>query len=288
VPRECQGASRPFLIQGAFLAQGATKKGASGMGDVEGETKSIRNYSVIDVIAIFSALAIILGFVFFNGFSYQLNWHLLQFMTPTDFVSAASYYVFGALIAGFLFFRTSYSDYDPDQFVMKPLASWLRTDYPLLSPEGAKAHRSATKFARFLAFFPVASVVFFFSVNLFLHWKLSFQAYIFWFVLSGLPYAMFSWIHMMTLERKAALRRSIGVKGIVINSIIIVLAYGLFEGWNVATADVKNVVVYLTDNTKQQGIFVYRFSTGVATKQPGSATITFLPDDKIAKLELLN
>jgi len=243
-------------------------------------------YSIIELIAVFTALTIVLGFTFFIGFCWQLDWRFFQFMTPSDYVTVATSYVFAVPLSVLAYTRMSYSDYDPDMSFFRSLNKWLHTEFVPISKEEAKYHLLGTRIARYLIIFPAIPILLG-PIAILVHWQIiGPHSFVFLLVVSSLPYTIFTCVHSMALERKSAERRAIGLKGLIIVSFLIVLSYGLFQGGRISDSTTKNVTITELDGTKITGVFVYHFAYGVALKQPRSPTITFLPDTKTSRLEL--
>jgi hypothetical protein len=209
-------------------------------------------------------------------------------MTVQDFITAATYYVFVIPVLWYGYSQLSKADHDPRKSLFRILPIYFVTDAPPITETEAKVHQAILKVTRGLLVLPALFVVIAFSTAL-ARWTLI-SPHMFGplFVASVVPYTLLIFIHSIALERKAAERRFIVLKGLAIIGLMVMFMYGGFEGAQIADAQHENVSVHMTDGHEINGVFVYRFSSGVAVRYIGGTSIYFLPESEISDIELLS
>jgi hypothetical protein len=253
----------------------------------ESISQQTKRFSVVEVIGGFSALSIVLGFVFLTGYCWILDWRLLRFMTAQDLVWAAANYVFVFAVLAVGYNRLDYSDHEARTSLFRALLQLFATEPKPLTREQVDNHQLVKRIALWTLTLPAFAAVYFVA-DLFFKWDLLPKLLtIALFVASSLPFTIITYFHSIVLERTAADRRFVAVKGGITVGTIMVFVYGLFMGAVVGDARSNDIAVHMKDGRQIESVLVYRFSSGVAFRYIGATSVHYIPESEIADLELL-
>ena len=120
--------------------------------------------TVAEFLAAVSAVGVGLGFVFLVGVCSQLEWRLLQFAGPQDFLSVACTFVFAIFI--FAIGYASYSEHGAQGSFFWIVLRYFEADYPPITPSEARTHRVVRNIAMATLALPLIMVLISFALVL--------------------------------------------------------------------------------------------------------------------------
>lgn len=242
-------------------------------------TTGIRLERIVGLIAAFSALSMSLGYVYDIGYLSAIDSRLLQFLALSDFLAAATSHVFTLLVSvllilGFWIFNV---------FAKRGLAFEY---YNLLVSDDVPDESLARRFWRLefgiLTFLLI--VVGILAVS-YAFWGGN------WFTptitgISSTGIVIVSMLEGVRSTPSVATRRAVvgALGGLALFSFV--YYYGDARGQIVSGSMTNDLTLYLSDGRMVNCVLIHKFADGISYKEVGDAKPFYVPNAKIARIQL--
>lgn len=242
----------------------------------------------IGFLTIFSALAVVLGYIFELAFVSAFDARLLQFLTVEDYVTAASFYIFAVPVA---VVGTTFVIPDNIQLPhrVRAIIQYYFVDNRVFLPEQRKrARKVGTYIAVVAAVVAAVLIVVGFADNKWIalpHRLRRIGEFLlpacFWLLSVGLA------VRFLANVVDPRERRFGGFTALVLVSAFAMYLYGGYEGNIIREISQNDVKVFQKDGRELDAVLVGHFSQGVAVRYVGDGKVYFVPSDNVAQIELV-
>jgi hypothetical protein len=242
----------------------------------------------VGFLTVFSALAIVLGYVFELAFVSTFDARLLQFLTVEDYVSAASFYVFAVPVA---LFGTTVVVSDNIQLphrVRGIVQYYFLDDRVFTAEQRKRARRTGTYIALIAAGLVAALLAIGFVDGKLIALPLPLRRVgefvvpaCLWLISVGIA------VRFLANLVDPRERRVGGFTALVLVSGIAMYLYGSYEGNSIREIAQNNVRIVQKNGREIDAVLIGHFLEGVAVRYTGNSAVYFVPSENVAQITLV-
>ena len=244
--------------------------------------------SWVGFLTAFSALAVVLGYIFELGFAAAFDRRILEFLTVEDYISTAAVYVF-AIVATTFGTTLVLSD----NLALPTRIRAIVRYYFIDEREFSSVQKGQGKRIGNYIWIIAGAISIFLAVVGVADNK--------WTILSDfwkeaakvlLPLALFSIgvgaaVRYLTTLDDVGERRIGGISAAILLTSVAMFLYGGYEADAIKSLKNNTVRIVQKDGHELDGVLIGKFSTGVAISYIGDRSVYFVPNDEIAQVILL-